>query len=158
MGVECYDSFNDVNVKLTPEMLFAYSYKDSIEQLKPFLRRLDSLTEDEFKEFATKELVFGDDSLAFEKRDGYWVACSRSIDDVDLEDSQIIIHQEESDPTEILMYHYKSQSLTHGWITHGETYHVCDIQTMARWIDYLRSINIDLYDLLKNNEALELKP
>ncbi len=96
MGVECYDSFNDENIRLTPRMFLAYSLEDAIDdQLKPFLRRLDSLTEEERMNYPEKVL---------------------------------------------------DESLT-------ET-----IESRAQRITYLLSLHIDLFNLIDNNEAIELKP
>lgn len=47
LGCECKDTFNDVMFVLDSRNLYLYSLSDSLNQIKPILRPLSSMTEEE---------------------------------------------------------------------------------------------------------------
>ena len=147
--ITCYDSFNDENIILSPNMVFAYSHKDAFDQIKPILKPITDITEDDFREFSTSELLGINDRMAFDFYRYLWRSCSYEVDDdsIDCDDSERINDANENDCSNILMLHRPSMNITEGWLTDGETYSDCDLNTTARWIAFLCSRGYNVFGL-----------
>lgn len=150
IGIECYDSFNDEKFMLNPSLFYSYSRRDSFNQIKPILKPMIDIDEDDFAEFCESELVGENEKLLFECSDKYvWRACSCSADEypISMNVSPLIDEENENDCGNILMLHRPSMSISEGWLSNGETFLRCDTPTTARWIAFLCSRGYNVFGL-----------
>ncbi len=133
---------------LTTETLNAIRFDG--RKFTPILKPITDITEDDFAEFCEVELVGENEKLLLEYSDKYiWRACSCSIDEypISLNVSPLIDEIQESDSGNVLMLHRPSMNISEGWLTDGETYSDCDLNTTARWIAFLCSRGYNVFGL-----------
>jgi hypothetical protein len=125
-----------------------------IEEVKPILRKLSSMTEEEFHGLA--QSFFNDEKLTFGKDSTYWYACTREIDPE--YEGEVIEHINEAcddDPENVIMCCIRSKAITYGWIEYDEKYHGFSTTEQAEVFQYLLSKGFDLFNLIPEGLALD---
>lgn len=128
--------------------------RGAIIDFKLHLRPKESLTIDEFKEFARRELVSEGDTLKFSIMNGNWCACAVEPFEV-LEgwsDEQYITSAEEADYDNVLSYCPVHNSISHG--SGDEMKFFVDAERNASWVAYCLEIGIDLLGLKEKGLAI----
>lgn len=161
LGVECLtpegkDTLEGVYRNATP--VFYNTVKDiQWPDIKPILKPTSEISQEDFKDFATSELLTKNEKMAFDFSDNdNWRACSyeHDPDDIEWDDAQRINDCEENDPFGVLMMNTKRGDITHGWIELDETYCPVNVSVTARWIAFLCSKGYDVFGLIESGEAI----
>ena len=148
LGVQCQNS-DGTTYELKPSH-FPSNWRASDCPLKPILKPMIDVDEDDFAEFCESELVGENEKLLLEYSDKYvWRACSCSVDEypISMNVSPLIDEENENDCGNILMLHRPSMSISEGWLSNGETYSPCDTPITARWIAFLCSRGYNVFGL-----------
>lgn len=124
-------------------------------QIKPHLRPLSSMTEEDFKSFA--EDFFNSKNLVFASQDKYWYACRRELDpDYEGTPMEYINDAGDDDPENVLMCSTISKLVTYGWIIYEELYHGFSMEQQSEVIRHFLSKHFDLFGLIESGQALDI--
>jgi hypothetical protein len=135
-------------------VITSHSYSEwFVAQVKPVLRKLSDMTEEDFQDVA--KYFFGTDKLVFANYDKHWYACDRELDPEF--DGDIIEHINEAcddDPENTIMCDLRTWNITHGWITWDEVYHGFSVTEQAKIFQALLSKSFDLFGLIDSGLAI----
>lgn len=145
------------------ELNGAITYR-KIGSFKLILRKMDDMTEEEFKTFAKSIMVNPNEKMAFVSSKGDWSLGGYSADEFDdayyeNNDSAILYEMEQNDHESVLTYSKSSQSIQYGFDDEHRFFVPNSIQ--AKFINYLRSIGVDTDNILSSEFGIhqkEVKP